>query len=226
MSIFSFMFSSDSMHSARGSGTSAVKSINSSISTTLQKALYGSECLAAVHKPRKNRDNSPENSRDAFELTKRLSSSPPRQYDENDDERVCADLTSASIALVQNAFPLPVETTKAYSVPTAIGYSCDPLYILQESWRCCRRRQSLFIAELKQKAGITETEARHLLASLDTLVGLFENGTLQWNVLNGVAPLEEGAVLAAIEAVLCTEDLWFEKVGAVWGCAIVHLLKH
>lgn len=103
----------------------------------------------------------------------------------------------------------------------------DPLTILQRTWlQCCDDsvQVSKFVASLKRCAGCSEDDAIQTALRVDMMVNAFRT-SFAWNLVDGVGPLEEDAIVASVLEVLGESGVWADKIGAVWRCALVHLDK-
>lgn len=197
-----------------GSGAAAAKTL----STTLDKALFGSERLAVAHRE----------TRDAFELSANRVYKQTVSQCTGDvvEEAAAQDDNSDPFATLAEAYPLDAHPSRSWSSDPTV--SADPLFLLRWSWsRCCEDDRALhrFVSALKRHAGVGEPEAYTIIERVHVLVDGFTKGALQWCVLNGVGPLEEQPLVSSIQDVLAEQQQWQQKFAAVWRCALVHLRK-
>lgn len=103
--------------------------------------------------------------------------------------------------------------------------SMDPWLLLQWSWRVCIESEHLLVQHLKKHAGCCETDALYIVKRMEIVVEGFSNRVHTWNIVNGVGPLGEAAIVDSIREVLLDKGMWMEKLSAVWHCALVHMSK-
>lgn len=205
-----------------GSGFSAVKSL----STTLEKALAGSGKLTSVHGIHSLPSYHPQyvqvqQHHLADDASQRIS---PRK----DDEEGAANEDEAAV----DPF---VTLANSYSADDGIVEShmlelVDPLYILIRTWlQCCHDAVQVtkFVSCMKRCVGCSEEDAIQTALRVDMMVSEFQRqGTsFAWNLVDGVGPLEEDAIVVAVVETIGETGVWADKVAAVWRCALVHLDK-
>lgn len=227
------------MAAPSGSGSSAAKSL----SGTLGKALVGSDRLL------RRFSRVTKETRDAFELSPtrmRSSAASTSEVMEKVSPPAPADVGSDPFDALLETFPITGHPILHKS--SNPWDSVDPLFLLVWSWRQCncdasstasalreesashnmggdRKSMTSFVNVLKRVGGIGEPTAWSIVRRIDELLVVFQTGAMHWNVLNGVGPLEESAVVQSIEEILRGKQLWQDRLSSVWRCALVHLQK-
>ncbi|CUG90274.1 GPI-anchored surface protein, putative [Bodo saltans] len=209
-----------------GSGFSAVKSL----STTLEKALVGSGKLSSVHGVHSLPSYHPQyvhmqQHHHDDDVAQRIS---PRKEDESDynsaESRGVSDNSDPFVALA-NSF-----TADDGNVDAHLLELVDPLSILLRTWlQCCDDSSQVtkFVSCMKRCVGCSEEDAIQTALRVDMMVSEFQRKgtTFAWNLVDGVGPLEENAIVTAVVETLGESGVWADKISAVWRCALVHLDK-
>jgi hypothetical protein len=207
-----------------GSGFSAVKSL----STTLEKALVGSGKLTSVHGVHSLPSYHPQHvqmqqQHHDDDVAQRIS---PRKGDDDsaDSAGGCSDDSDPFVALA-NSY-----SADDGNVDSRLLELVDPLSILLRTWlQCCddAGQVTKFVSCMKRCVGCSEEDAIQTALRVDMMVSEFQRKgtTFAWNLVDGVGPLEEDAIVMAVLETLGESGVWADKISAVWRCALVHLDK-